>query len=1775
MEGGDLLMSTAIEEKVLAMKFDGAQFLTGIDKSLTALDKLNKGLKLQEATKGLDGIGASASRQVAGLKNIEAGISTIAGKFKTLGVVGVAAISNITNQAIFAGQTLVKSLTLDPLMDGFREYETNLNSVQTILANTGSAFANVSKEAHLDAVNKSLDELNHYSDQTIYNFSEMAKNIGTFTAAGVGLKESTAAIKGIANLAALSGSNSQQASGAMYQLSQAISAGRVSLEDWNSVVNAGMGGTVFQRALATTAEKMGTLKKGAVDLVGPMKNVSIGGKSFRESITAKPGQESWLTSKVLTQTLAQFTGDLKDADLAAQGFNKSEIKAIQAQAKTAKEAATQVKTFTQLMGTIKESVGSGWASTWEIIFGDFTEAKGLFTGVSKTIGKIVQDSANARNKFLTDWKNAGGRDSLISALGNSFNALLSVIKPIKEAFRQIFPAMTGKQLADLTKRLAEFTAKLKIGGDTADKLKRTFAGVFAVFGIAWDIIKGVAGVLGRLFGVVTSGSGGFLKLTANVGDFLVNLRQSLKDGNTLTNFFKKLGDILLKPIELIKKFASAVKDAFTGVDFSKAGKGISGFFTGLWAKVAPIVDKLKTFFSGLKDMIGGALEGVSWGDFLKTLNTGAVLGIAGYIGILIKKVKDQFLGGGGGDNGPGFLDKLTEPFEQLTDTLKSMQNSIRAATIIEIAVAVGILTLSVKALAKIDADGLTRALTALTIMFTQLGAALFAFEKYLGEKDIAKMIGLGIAMGVLAIAVRILVGSVKSLAELSWNDLAKGLTGLVVILGALVGTMKLMPDDKKMISSAVGLVILAAGIKLLVSAVTDLAGMSWEELSKGLVGVAATLLAVGLFTKFAKVDKDGAKSGLGLLLMASGIKVMASALSQLGGMSWGELAQGLAAMAGALFLMASVLKGLPPDAVLSAASFLIVAIALQQVGKAMATFAEMSWGEIGKSLVAMAGAMLILATSLSAIPPTALLGAASLLIVSYALGPIGEAMQKFGAMGWGEILKATVLLAATLSILGIAMTLMIAALPGAVALLVVAAALAVLAPVLQTLGAMSLADVGTALLALGGAFVVLGVAGLLMIPVVPVLVALGIAVGLLGVGLLAAGVGLLAFATALTVLGTLGKAASDNVVNMVKALMGLIPELMKQIGLGIVAFAQVIAQSGPAITNAITTVLESLINAIARLTPKIVNTLLSLLTMLLNALANYVPKMVDAGLRLITGILNGIARNVGKMAAAATNVVTKFMAALATNIPKLADSGAKMVIKLVNGIADAIRSNAKAMGEAGGNLATAIIEGMARGLAGGVGKVVDAAKNVARSALNSAKNFLGIHSPSKEFEKVGNFVNDGFRKGLDGNKDQVYKAFDDLKKMLKDLNKESSKDVDTLEAKLKKLKQKPRTNAKEITKTKAALAQARKEEKASDLAYKTLTKNLNDEKTALGKLAVQYDAVTAKLDTAKKTLEDAQKTRDDYNKSIADQYGNALDPSGDTTAADYITNLQKQVEDTKKFTNEIQQLRAMGINDETYKDLLSAGTSALPFIEDLLKGGSDSVKQINDLNSQLDSVSASLGKTASSQLYQAAVDSAAGLVKGLEAQQANIEKQMDKIADAMVKSIKKKLGIKSPSRVFAEVGGYSGEGLANGLLDSSALVNKAAKTVGDKAVITLKKTLSDTDKMTLSGVDMTPVIRPKLDLTDIQNGAGKIGTLLPSAKLNVSAAYSNAAAADAAVRAGQGTSQEYATATAGTTLNYTQINNSPKAISAVETYRNTKNQLSTVKGALDANARKG
>jgi len=1336
---------SSVDSRIVTMKFDNAQFQQGAATTLSTLDRLkqsmNFGTASSAATKGLGAIqtvlgkfgiknpfasttqglsevqkGAQQLAGPGGVGAIEGGITHISGKFVAMSTIAITALSNITTKAMQAGTQLVKSLTTDPLTGGLQEYETNLNSIQTILANTKVSGAG------LDDVNKALDELNHYSDKTIYNFSEMARNIGTFTAAGVDLDTATSSIKGIANLAALSGSNSQQASTAMYQLSQEIAAGRVSLMGWNSVVNAGMGGSTFQRALVQTAQNMGTLEGHTVKFTGKMKNATIDGQSFRDSIMAKPGEVSWLSKEVLTGTLEQFTGDMSDAELAAQGFSKAQIKAIQDQAKTAVDAATKVKTLSGVLDTAKEVAGSGWAKTWQIIFGDFKEARTLFTGVSNSVNDFIGGIADARNELLGGWKDAGGRTMLIRNLGEVFQSLGEIFGTVADAWRDVFPAASVNTLMNLTGAVGRFAAAIRPSAETSENLRRTFAGLFAILHIGWTIIKQVVGTIFELVGVLGEGSGGLLEFTGGIGDFLVALDKAISSGEGLGQVFDMLSTVLQIPIRLLQAIGGLLGGIFAGFD-SSAGEDAAGTLTKVGDAMSPLealAERLNQVFGGLGDIlsslgerigealsgIGGAvaeaMSGQGFDQALDLVNTGLLGGIALLLRNFMKNGLSLNLGVGGSE---GMFSSITEGFKSLTGTMEAMQTQIKADALMKIAIAIGILTASVVALSLIDSGALTKALTAMAVGFGLLIGSMTAIEKLTGFFGGAKFAIISGGFIALATSILILSGAVKVLSTMSWEELAKGLGGVAALLVMIsAASVPLSANAGGMIRAGVGITALSVGIAILAGAVKIFATMSWEELLKGLAGLAGVLVAIAAGVNL--IPASIFIIGPGLIAFAAGVAILAGAMKIMGSMSWEEIAKGLVAMAGGLVIIAAAVALIPASIVLIGPGLLVVAAAITVMAGALLVMGGMSWEEIGKSMVVLAGSLLILAGGL---------------------------------------------------------TLMVAALPGAAALVVAAAALAVLTPVLAALGAMSWGAILTGLGALAGIFAVLGVASLLLAPVIPAMLGLSAAVLLVGAGLALAGAGIFLFASAIAVLAAAWTAGSVVILGAISALLGKLPEVGRALARMMISFANAIAKNAPKFANAMVRVLETLIDAVIRITPKIAKMLEVLIDTGIRVLTHAVPQFATAGMRILIGILDGIAKNMAKVVQKATDIVVNFLRAIGRQSGRVADAGFRMIIDFLNGLTRAINNNSGDLREAGGDLAMAIVNGMTGGLLNEGLAAVRSAVNALSGAIPGwVKDKLGINSPAKVMIPLGEGVGEGMAVGVDNSAHLVERSTDQM-----------------------------------------------------------------------------------------------------------------------------------------------------------------------------------------------------------------------------------------------------------------------------------------------------------------------------------------------------------------------------------------------------------------------------
>ena len=406
-------MSTTIDQKVVEMRFDNKQFESATRESMSTLDKLKQSLNLTGASKGLESINEAAKNN--NMSVLGSAVETVHAKFSALEVMGMTALANITNSAVNAGKRLAAAFTIDPIKTGFNEYELKMGSVQTIMSATGES---------LETVNKYLNELNTYSDKTIYSFSDMTQNIGKFTNAGVKLEDAVLAIKGISNEAAVSGANAQQASHAMYNFAQALSTGYVQLLDWKSINNASMDTVEFKNQLIQTAVALGTLTD---NLDGTYSTLT--GKTMNATLNWNDTlKEQWLTTDVLIKTLGNYADETTDIG------------------KKAFAAAQDVKTFSMMMDTLKEAAQSGWATTWELIFGDFEQGKTLWTSLSNFFGNIIDKTSDARNAFLNN------------ALTKSFRELVdnvkNVVKPIKNSADSVKEVVNSvKDYADIVNEI--------------------------------------------------------------------------------------------------------------------------------------------------------------------------------------------------------------------------------------------------------------------------------------------------------------------------------------------------------------------------------------------------------------------------------------------------------------------------------------------------------------------------------------------------------------------------------------------------------------------------------------------------------------------------------------------------------------------------------------------------------------------------------------------------------------------------------------------------------------------------------------------------------------------------------------------------------------------------------------------------------------------------------------------------------------------------------------------------------------------------------------------------------------------------------------------------------------------------------------------------------------------------------------------------------------------------------------------------------------------------
>lgn len=605
-------MSTTVDKKVVEMQFDNKNFESNVQTSMSTIEKLKQALHFDGFADGLNRITSAAGR--VDLSPLGDAADAVSSKFSALETMAVGALMRIGSNAVDAAGKLVKSLSIDQVTAGWNKYDEITKSTQTIMAATAKDWDN--QEEQLEYVNKQLEKLNWFTDETSYNLSDMVNNISKFTSNGIALDKATTSMEGIATWAALSGAGIQEMSRAMYNISQATSVGYMSLIDWKSIQNANMATQEFKQTVIDTAEQMGTIKKGAVTIENFADNLSKG-KWFTndvlEVVLGKYGEftdqlyelynafwdvgEEITTSQILDLLeeykkreldLAQVSDDTAlSLDFLREAFDNLAASDMGLGEKGFR-AAQEAKTFQEAIDATKDAVSTGWMNTFKIIFGDYLEAKRLWTDLANTMWDVFASGGEARNNLLAEWKALGGRDLLfanteedVGALWQLYNAFQSVAGPIHEAWEQIFPPITAERLVELTQKFKDFTERLKLSEKNQENLKKTFEGLFSVLKIGKQIISALLSPIKSVLGLTDGMGTTILGVTGSIGEWITKLANFTEENN----IFGKAVDTIVGKIKM-------------------GWNAIKGFFTGLAEKWnLPRLDGVSNFFKTLKDGI--------------------------------------------------------------------------------------------------------------------------------------------------------------------------------------------------------------------------------------------------------------------------------------------------------------------------------------------------------------------------------------------------------------------------------------------------------------------------------------------------------------------------------------------------------------------------------------------------------------------------------------------------------------------------------------------------------------------------------------------------------------------------------------------------------------------------------------------------------------------------------------------------------------------------------------------------------------------------------------------------------------------------------------------------------------------------------------------------------------------------------------------------------------------------------------------------------------------
>ena len=965
-------MSKTIDEKVVEMRFDNSQFERNVATSMSTIDKLKRSLKFDGISKGIEDISDSANRiDLSGFSNA---IDSVQMKFSALEVMAVTALANITNSAVNAGLKLAKSLTIDPISTGWSKYNTKNQSVATMVA----------QGYDIETVNSQLERLNWFTDETSYDFTQMVANIAKFTATGKDLDESVTAMEGIANWAALSGQNANTASHAMYQLSQAMGAGVMRLEDYKSIQNVSMDTDEFRQKALDAAVALGTLKKNAdgtySSLVGKANNFTK--SQFATSLT----QGAWFTSDVMMSVFQDYSKAVDQIyDYATEkGITASQaIKELNGQIDAFSlkgfKAAQEARTFEDAINSARDAVSSGWLNTFELIFGNAEQATSTWTDLAEIMYDIFAEPGNARNELLSQWNELGGQKALIESLIGIVSQFKDMLDILGEAWSNVFPPMTAERLVEITENFRDFVQSISdFIQKHRDNLVSTFQGLFSVLRIIKDALKGVWTVVQSIIDNSGSLVPTLLEFTGSLGEMVTSLSKSIEEGNIFVTIGEKIGGVL---------------KWLTGL-FSGASPHITNIFSAIGKGAAFVSKVLSKFFSNIKV------------DMPKLINSLSLASISVFLGKALYGIKKPL---------QIFSDikgSIVGVLDGVRDALSSWKTSIDAKSLLNISISIGILAGSLMLISSIESNKLMKSVVAIGALMTELGLFLKLFSGFGG--GIKGFGSIAVAMVGISTSVLILASAMKTLSKIPEEDIGRSIAAIVGVMAILTATAHAFPQ-KKMLGVGLAMVGVATAVVILAGAMKIFQTLQWEDVAKGIVAIGGSL---GVLALFLNAMNSNIKGAFALTIAAGALITLSLALKIFQTLQWEDIAKGIVAIGGSIGVLALFLTAMN-DNVKGAFALTIAAGALITLSIALKIFQTLQWEDIAKGIVAIGGSLGVLALFLTAMNNN-IKGAFALTIVAGSLIILGTALKILSSIPFTKMLVALGALAGTFAVLGLA-----------------------------------------------------------------------------------------------------------------------------------------------------------------------------------------------------------------------------------------------------------------------------------------------------------------------------------------------------------------------------------------------------------------------------------------------------------------------------------------------------------------------------------------------------------------------------------------------------------------------------------------------------------------------------------------------------------------------------------------------------------------------------------